>query len=71
MKLEDTFPLTQNCYNKGINRCYEPINLDEKNAYCGPEDRPCIDCYIPLILICIPFDILTCCIIKINHKKIS
>ena len=68
MRLENLFPLTKNCYKKGINRCAEPVDLDEQNVYCGPQDRPCIDCYIPLSLICIPFDILTCCMMG-NPEK--
>lgn len=54
------FPLTRNCIKKGCDRYYEPIDFDEEVGYCGPPDRPCIDCYICLSPICIPFDILSC-----------
>lgn len=54
------FPLTRNCIKKGYDRYYEPIDLDEEVGYCGPPDRPCIDCYMCLSPICIPFDVLTC-----------
>ena len=63
------FPLTRNCIKKGYNRFYEPINLDEEVGYCGPPDRPCIDCYICLSPICIPFDIITCFSIKKKEKS--
>jgi len=65
------FPLTKKCFNKGLDRWNEPVDLGEKNQYCGPEDRPCIDCYIPLSLICVPFDIISCCLLcqKFSSKE--
>ena len=66
------FPLTTYCYYTGINRWAEPYNFDETPAYCGPQDRCCIDCYFCLtplafIIDLISINSLQC--IKINKES--
>ena len=56
------FPLTKYFYAKGKERWYEDYNPDEEVGYCGPPDRPCIDCYLCFIPICFAFDITSLCI---------
>jgi len=64
------FPLTQQCIKKGYNRYNEPI-VPEEVGYCGPPNRPCIDCYLCLSPICIPIDIITFCSFQIKNNNIE
>ena len=64
------FPLTQQCVKKGYDRYYEPI-VQEEVGYCGPPNRPCIDCYLCLSPICIPVDIITFCSFQNKNKNIE
>lgn len=53
------FPLTKYFYKKGLDRWNEPIDHEEQVGYCGPPDRPCIDCYLCFTPICSVLDIVT------------
>ena len=65
-----TFPLTKYFYNKGIKRWNEPYDHDEGVGYCGPPDRPCIDCYLCFIPVCFIFDIGSCFLCQcFKYKK--
>ena len=55
------FPLTKFFYHKGIKRWNEPYNHDETVGYCGPDDRPCIDCYLCFTPACFVLDISSLC----------
>lgn len=56
-----TFPLTKYFYKKGKDRWNEQYDHDEIVGYCGPPDRPCIDCYLCFTPICFFLDIGTLC----------
>lgn len=63
------FPITRKFFKEGINRCYEPVNLLEKNHCFGPPERDCIDCYLCFIPITIVFDTISCCICQFISKN--
>ena len=65
------FPITKYGYRKGLDRCYEPFNVDEKNECFGPSDRPCIECYLPLLPVFVVMDIVTFCCIPCDNKPIT
>ena len=50
-------PLTKYFHKKAKDRWDEGINPDEMYGNCGPEGRPCVDCYYCFLPICVVFDI--------------
>lgn len=53
-------PLTKYFYQKAKDRWEEGIDPHEIYGTCGPEGRPCVDCYYCFTPVCCIIDIATC-----------
>ena len=65
------FPLTKYYYAKAKKRWNEPIDHEEQVGYCGPPDRPCVDCFFCLTPVYFAIDIATLNTFQCQKYKID